>query len=187
MMKAKETVALDACQQQFITAQTMTDQIASFSLLANCTNQGLREQAIEDFYKQWAKDDLVLDKWFTIQATSELSEALSHVKSLLQHSAFSIKNPNKVRALIGAFCMANPRNFHTIDGSGYDFLTDMLVTLDKINPQIAARIANPFTRWQRYDKSRQILMRHQLELLAKQNLSRDLAEVVTKSLVADVQ
>ncbi|STY28029.1 aminopeptidase [Legionella wadsworthii] len=183
MMKAKEASAMEVCQKQFMTAQTMTDQIASFSLLVNCTNQGLREQAIDDFYKQWSKDDLVLDKWFAIQATSELPETLTHVKVLLQHGAFSIKNPNKVRSLIGAFCMANPRNFHALDGSGYQFLTDMLITVDKINPQIAARLANPFTRWKRYDKARQDLMRHQLHQLAKLDLSRDLAEVISKSLI----
>ncbi|KTD04579.1 aminopeptidase N [Fluoribacter gormanii] len=183
MMKAKEASTLDICQQQFIAAQTMTDQIASFSLLVNCTNQGLREQAIDDFYKQWSKDDLVLDKWFAIQATCELPETLTHVKVLLKHPSFCIKNPNKVRALIGAFCMGNPRNFHALDGSGYSFLAEMLVTLDKINPQIAARLANPFTRWMRYDKPRQALMRNQLEQLAKLELSRDLAEVVSKSLM----
>ncbi|MCE0722264.1 MULTISPECIES: aminopeptidase N [Legionella] len=185
MMKAKEVTALDVCEQQFIAAQTMTDQIASFSLLVNCTNQGLREQAIDDFYKQWSKNDLVLDKWFAIQAASDLPDTLTHVKVLLKHSAFSIKNPNKVRALIGAFCMGNPRNFHALDGSGYQFLAEMLVTLDKINPQIAARLANPFTRWKRYDKSRQALMRDQLEQLAKLDLSRDLAEVVSKSLMVN--
>lgn len=185
MMKAKESAALDKCQQQFIAAQTMTDQIASFSLLVNSTNQGLREQAIEDFYKQWSKEDLVLDKWFTIQAISELPETLNHVKMLLKHSAFSIKNPNKVRALIGAFCMGNPRNFHAIDGSGYSFLAEILVTLDKINPQIAARLANPFTRWKRYDQHRQRLMREQLERLGKMELSRDLAEVISKSLLVN--
>lgn len=79
--------------------------------------------------------------------------------------------------------MANPRNFHALDGSGYQFLTDMLITVDKINPQIAARLANPFTRWKRYDKARQDLMRLQLSQLAKLDLSRDLAEVVSKSLI----
>ncbi|MBI2786822.1 MAG: aminopeptidase N, partial [Legionella longbeachae] len=186
MMKAKEAEALGACQQQFITAQTMTDQIASFSLLVNCANQGLREQAIADFYKQWSKDELVLDKWFALQASCEQSQTLTQVKILLKHDAFSIKNPNKVRALIGIFCMANPRNFHALDGSGYSFLADMLITLDTINPQIAARLATPFTRWQRYDKPRQILMRQQLEDLAKLKLSGDLAEVISKSLVAKI-
>lgn len=126
-----------------------------------------------------------MDKWFTIQAISELPETLNHVKMLLKHSAFSIKNPNKVRALIGAFCMGNPRNFHAIDGSGYSFLAEILVTLDKINPQIAARLANPFTRWKRYDQHRQRLMREQLERLGKMELSRDLAEVISKSLLVN--
>ena len=186
MMRAKEDVALEVCQQQFVMAKTMTDQIASFYLLVNCSNQGMREQAINDFYAQWSKDELVLDKWFAMQASSELPNTLSQVKNLLKHPEFSITNPNKVRSVVGAFCMANPRNFHAADGSGYEFLAEMLVTMDKINPQIAARLANPFTRWQRYDKSRQQLMRQQLEQLAKLELSRDVAEVVSKSLVAKI-
>lgn len=187
MMKSKEHAAIDACQQQFAQAQTMTDQIASFALLANCGQQNLREQAINDFYQQWSQDELVMDKWFALQASCELPDTLSQVRKLLQHPDFSIKNPNKARAVIGAFCMANPRNFHAADGSGYAFLAEMLLTLDKLNPQIAARIANPFTRWQRYDKPRQLLMRQQLEHLAQQQLSRDLGEVVSKSLVAEIK
>lgn len=183
MMKGNENATLESCQKQFLSAQTMTDQIASFSLLVNCTNQGLREQAIEDFYKQWAGDDLVLDKWFALQATSKLPETLTRVKVLLKHTDFNIKNPNKVRALVGSFCMANPLNFHALDGSGYAFLTEMLVTMDKINPQVAARLATPFTRWKRYDKPRQLLMQNHLEELSKLNLSRDVAEVVSKSLI----
>ncbi|MGC1182241.1 aminopeptidase N [Legionella sp.] len=182
MMKSKEEATLETCQQQFVAAQTMTDQIASFALLINCARQNLREQTIKDFYKQWSKEELVLDKWFALQATSELPNTLTPVKKLLEHPDFSIKNPNKVRSLIGAFCMANPRNFHAPDGSGYVFLAEMLLVLDKINPQIAARMANPFTRWQRYDKPRQALMQQQLEHLAKQKLSRDLCEVVSKSM-----
>ncbi|EHL29319.1 aminopeptidase N [Legionella drancourtii] len=187
MMKSNESAALAICQQQFTQAQTMTDQIASFALLVNCAHQNLREQAINDFYKQWSKDELVLDKWFALQASCELPVTLSQVKKLLQHPDFSIKNPNKARSVIGAFCMANPRNFHAPDGSGYAFLAEILLILDKINPQIAARIANPFTRWQRYDKPRQLLMRQQLEQLAQQQLSRDLGEVVSKSLVAEIK
>lgn len=182
MMKANETETLDSCWEQFASAKTMTDQVAGFGLLVNSANQNMREQAINDFYHQWSKDELVLDKWFAIQATSELPDTLIHLKKLLNHPDFSIKNPNKVRSLIGVFCMANPRNFHALDGSGYTFLTEMLITLDKINPQIAARLATPFTRWQRYDEPRQILMRQQLEQLAALDLSRDLAEVVSKSL-----
>ena len=184
MMKANEAASLDTCQQQFAAAQTMTDQIASFSLLVNCSNKASRTQAIDDFYKQWSKDDLVLDKWFALQATSELPETLKHVRQLLGHPAFSIKNPNKVRAILGAFSQANPRNFHALDGSGYAFLGEMLAKVDKLNSQIAARLATPFTRWQRYDKPRQALMKQQLEQLAALNLSRDLREVVDKSLAA---
>jgi aminopeptidase N len=182
MMKAKEAATLDMCQQQFAAAQTMTDQIASFSLLVNCSNKTSRTQAVDEFYKQWAQDELVLDKWFALQATSELPGTLNQVKQLLEHPAFSIKNPNKVRAIVGAFCQANPRNFHALDGSGYAFLGEMLSTVDKFNSQIAARLATPFTRWQRYDKPRQELMKKQLEQLAALDLSSDLREVVDKSL-----
>lgn len=183
MMKANEQASLDLCKKQFAAAQTMTDQIAAFSLLVNCSDEASRNHAIEAFYKQWSHDELVLDKWFIIQATSEHPNTLSHVEHLLKHPAFSMKNPNKVRSLIGAFCQGNPRNFHHIDGRGYQFLTRMLTTLDKINPQIAARLATPFTRWQRYDVPRRQFMLGQLEELNGLDLSRDLQEVVSKSLV----
>lgn len=182
MMKAKEDESMLCCQRQFVDSRTMTDQIASFSLLTNSSKVDVGAQAIADFYKQWAKDDLVLDKWFAIQAASERGDTLVRVRQLLQHSAFSMKNPNKARSVIGAFCMGNPRNFHAPDGSGYAFLSEMLVIMDKLNPQIAARLATPFTRWQRFDKPRQALMKQQLEHLAKIELSRDLREVVDKSL-----
>lgn len=183
LMKANESETVLACQTQFSQAKTMTDQIASFALLVNCSNTQARTQAIDDFYSQWSKEELVMDKWFALQAISELPQTLAEVKRLMKHAAFSIKNPNKVRALIGAFCQANPRHFHAIDGSGYAFLTDNLVIIDKINPQIAARLATPFTRWQRYDQTRQALLKHELERLAQLELSRDLREVVDKSLL----
>ena len=185
MMKANEAATLGLCKQQFAARRTMTDQLASFSLLVNCSDQDSRIQAIDDFYQQWSKEELVVDKWFAIQAAAEQPHTLNHVKKLLDHPAFSIKNPNKVRAIVGAFCMANPRNFHAIDGSGYVFLGEMLAKVDKINSQIAARLATPFTRWQRYDKNRQALMKQQLEQLARHKLSRDLREVVTKSLAGE--
>lgn len=184
MMKANEAASIALCQEQFAMAKTMTDQIASFSLLVNCSDSAARNQAITEFYNQWSKDDLVLDKWFAIQAASEHKDTLSHVQTLLKHPAFNIKNPNKVRAIVGAFCLANPRNFHAIDGSGYAFLSNMLVTVDKLNSQIAARLASPFTSWKRFDKPRQLLMKQQLEHLAQLKLSRDLREVVDKSLEA---
>ncbi|WP_419419618.1 aminopeptidase N [Legionella sp. D16C41] len=184
MMKANEQATLAICQQQFSQARTMTDQIVSFSLLTNCANNTIREKAIKDFYNQWANDELVIDKWFVVQATSELPHALANVKELLGHPAFSFKNPNKVRSVIGAFVHANPKHFHALDGSGYEFLTDMLIKLDAINPQITARLATPFTRWRRYDEKRQALMFEQLKRLEIHPLSRDLSEIVSKSLQA---
>ena len=183
MMKSDESSALPLCQIQFTQAKTMTDQLAAFSLLVNCSDKLSRFQAIEQFYQQWSHDELVLDKWFAIQASCVHSDALSQVHELMKHPAFSIKNPNKVRSVLGAFCQTNPRNFHCIDGSGYDFLQEMLVTLDKINPQIAARLATPFTRWRRYDTARQELIMNNLGELNRMELSRDLSEVVAKSLV----
>ncbi len=183
MMKADEAKTLSFCNTQFEKAQTMTDQIASLSLLVNASHTKARQQAIDTFYHQWEKDDLVLDKWFALQASSELPDTLALVKTLLSHPKFNIKNPNKVRALIGAFTQENPRHFHAKDGSGYAFLTEMLLKLDKINPQITARLATPFTRWQRLDLARQEAMKRELTILAAKDLSRDLRELVEKSLV----
>ncbi|WP_133139951.1 aminopeptidase N [Legionella genomosp. 1] len=182
MMKAEEETSLTLCQQQYAGARTMSDQISSFALLVNSHNHEAKQQAISRFYEQWANNELVLDKWFAIQASCEDRDTLQHVRKLLQHPAFSIKNPNKVRALIGSFCQANPRNFHAMDGRGYEFLTEMLLQMDQINPQIAARLATPFTRWQQYNLPRQSMMQNQLHELARHKLSNDLKELVTKSM-----
>lgn len=182
LMKSDHEKASQLCEQQFIMAQTMTDQIGSFGLLVNGHNETLRIGSIDRFYQQWKGNALVLDKWFGLQASSDHSGALDRVKQLLKHPDFNFKNPNKVRAVIGAFCQGNPRHFHAIDGQGYAFLTDCILELDAINPQIAARLATPFTRWQRYDKTRQDLMLQQLTRLASVKLSRDVSELVHKSL-----
>jgi aminopeptidase N len=160
----------------------MTDQITSFTLLVNCPIDGQAEEAINQFYKQWSHDPLVLDKWFALQASSELPGTLTRVKALLEHPAFSFKNPNKVRAVVGAFIQNNPRYFHQLSGAGYAFLSDMLIQMDKINPQIAARLATPFSRGDRFDDQRRQLIQEQLERLIKEKLSKDLFEVVSKSI-----
>ncbi|QRN02650.1 aminopeptidase N [Legionella sp. MW5194] len=182
MMKAREKETLPLCQRQFAEAKTMTDQMASFALLNNCQDRAVREEAAERFFTQWQNDELVLDKWFAVQATGEAVNTLDLVKQLVHHPAFSLKNPNKVRSLIGAFCMSNYRHFHALNASGYAFLTDILVELDKMNPQVTARLATPFTRLRRFNKPRQELMRKQLERLNALELSRDLKEIVSKSL-----
>jgi aminopeptidase N len=142
----------------------------------------LREKALDQFYSAWKHDALVVDKWLSIQAATKLPTALQIVKKLMRHEAFDIKNPNKVYSLIGTFGQRNPVNFHAKNGEGYAFLRETVYQLDKLNPQVAARMVNPLTRWKRYDKERQELMREQLELLLQdKKLSRDLYELVSKS------
>lgn len=182
MMQARPKAAEPYCDTQFKTAKTMTDQVAAFGLLVSGPNETLRENAIQAFSEQWQADDLVLDKWFALQASAEPKGALSRVKALLQHPAFDIKNPNKVRAVIGAFSQQNPRHFHAKDGSGYAFLADQVLALDKLNPQIAARLVTPFTRAARLDAPRKAAVQAQLERLSREQLSPDVREMVDKSL-----
>lgn len=182
MVKTQEAQAIEICQQQFAKAQTMTDQVATLNLLASCSAEAVRVQALDSFYQQWQQNELVLDKWFSAQAICELPGTLDRVKQLMTHPAFNFANPNKMRALVGTFCFSNHRHFHAEDGSGYAFLSEILLHLDRYNPQIAARMATPFTRWQRLDEKRQHLMIDQLKILSQKDLSRDLREIVSKSL-----
>ncbi len=171
------------CMNQFKTAGNMTDAITALANLANidCPE---RNEALAAFYEKWKDDPLVMDKWLSIQAMSRLPSALDRVRELTRHSSFNIKNPNKVRALIGAFSQGNPVRFHDPDGAGYAFLADHVLIIDPLNPQIAARLVNPFTLWKRYDEKRKALMKAQLERILKTpGLSKDTHEVVSKSLV----
>ena len=170
------------CYTQFASANNMTDQQAALSCLSHHATP-LRQQALSEFYERWQADAQVVDKWLGIQARSRLPETLANVKGLMQHPAFTIKNPNKVRALIGSFCRGNPVRFHALDGAGYAFLTENVLTLDKLNPQIAARLVQAIIRWQRYDAQRQSLMQASLQqILETTGLSRDTYEVVARGL-----
>jgi aminopeptidase N len=170
------------CYAQFSSANNMTDQQAALSCLSQHATP-LRQQALAEFYERWQSDAQVVDKWLGIQARSRLPETLATVKTLLQHPAFTMKNPNKVRALIGSFCRGNPVRFHAIDGSGYAFLTENVLTLDQLNPQIAARLVQAIIRWQRYDAQRQSLMQASLQqILDTAGLSKDTYEVVARGL-----
>jgi len=171
----------DLCMDQFRNDTNMTDVIASLASLANNPCQE-REEALELFYQKWKHDPLVMDKWLSIQATSRLPETLERVKGLTQHPAFNIKNPNKVRSLIGAFA-SNAVRFHDRTGAGYEFLAGHVIAIDAMNPQIAARLVSAFTFWKRYDEKRGALMKEQLERIRKTpKLSKDSYEVVSKSL-----
>ncbi|MGI9251604.1 MAG: aminopeptidase N [Pseudohongiellaceae bacterium] len=176
---------LAACQNQFQQADNMTDQQAALRMLVNSREAAARplaQAALAAFYKQWQHEPLVVDQWFLIQACCPLAEGLQRVMTLLKHPDFTLRNPNKVRALIGSFCGQNHINFHTADGAGYTFLADQVLALDALNPQIAARLLTPLTRWRKYDSKRQALMQTQLQRIkAVAGLSKDVFEVVSKS------
>jgi aminopeptidase N len=172
---------LTLCVEQYRSATNMTDCIAALANLVNLDHD-IRQEVLADFYNKWVSDPLVLDKWFTLQALSILPDTLKNVALLFDNPSFSIENPNKVRALIGAFCANNHVRFHEASGAGYTFLADKILQLNTINPQIAARLVAPLINWTRYDERRQGLMRGQLERIAgTRDLSRDVYEIVYKS------
>jgi aminopeptidase N len=160
----------------------MTDVMAALTVLGDL-DRPERQEALDAFYATWQGDALVTDKWFGLQARSKLDGTVEAVQRLAEHPAFDIKVPNRARALIGGFAMANPRHFHRADGAGYAFLADHVIRLDAINPQIAARLLTPLGRWRRQDADRQAKMRAELErILAVEGLSRDTYEIASKSL-----
>ncbi len=172
---------LALCVGQYRAATNMTDCIAALANLVNIDHD-IRHEVLADFYSKWAGEPLVVDKWFALQALSILPDTLEKVRLLLENPSFSIENPNKVRALIGAFCTSNHVRFHRSNGDGYIFLADRILELNGINPQIAARLVAPLINWKRYDGERQTLMRGQLDrIAAAANLSRDVFEIVDKS------
>jgi aminopeptidase N len=161
----------------------MTERLAGLACLVNSPFSDEAEKALESFAERFENDPLVMDQWFSVQAAAGLPGGLERVQHLLNHPAFSIKNPNKVRALVGAFSTQNTANFHAADGSGYAFLADKVIKLDALNPQMAARMISPLTRWQRFDLHHQEQMLAQLKRIKNSgDLSADLFEVLEKSL-----
>lgn len=169
--------------QQFEQAlsHNMTDTLAALSVLTHLDTKAATN-ALEQFYAKWQHDPLVVNKWFSIQAQSRKLTTLSTVKHLLKHPAFSLKNPNNVYALIGTFSY-NQARFHDKKGAGYQLITEIVLKLNQLNPQIAARILKPLTNWQRYDEERRTLMKQALITINQAgSLSKDVYELVTKSL-----
>jgi aminopeptidase N len=182
LMQLNDGVANELCIKQYRAGQNMTDVISALGLIAN-SELPEREELLADFYARWKDDQLVLDKWFTVQASSKRSDTLTKVKELMQHPDFTMRNPNRVRSLLGAFCSANQVNFHVSTGSGYALLGAAVLQLDPINPQIAARMLRTLSRWRRYDQVRQRLMQQQLEKIVNTpGISKDVYEVASKSL-----
>ena len=167
---------------EFRRAQNMTDAMAALACLADSMGAE-RERALAMFLDQWKNDELVVDKWFRVQATATLPGAPGRIETLLAHPAFNLRNPNRARSVLHAFATDNPLHFHAADGSGYRLVAGQVVALDRINPQIASRLARAFDRWRKYDAVRQAHARAALESIASAgDISPDVAEVVAHAL-----
>jgi aminopeptidase N len=167
--------------RQYDDADNMTDRQGALGALAN-SDAPERQAALAAFYERYRGHALVLDKWFTVQAVSTRDDALEQVEALAAHPDFTLTNPNRMRALVGAFA-SNQRAFHDPSGRGYRFLADTILKVDSLNPQTAARLVPALGRWRRFDEARQALMRAELErIVATPGLSKDVLEQASKSL-----
>ena len=183
LMLCERPQVLAACLEQYGACDNMTERLGALAVLVNSPFETEKNQALAEFAEHFKDNALVMDQWFSVQAASGLPGGLQRVEALMEHPAFTMKNPNKVRALIGAFAGQNLINFHAADGSGYRFLADQVISLNATNPQIASRQLAPLTRWRKYDSARQVLMQAQLQrILSSGELSGDVYEVLSKSL-----
>lgn len=182
--------ALDICLAQLKQANNMTDELAALTALVSCNASAVKmlaEQELEAFYQKWQHEPLVINSWLALQARNSRPGGLARVQALLDHPAYDAGNPNKIRSVIGVFSNGNPVNFHggteQDPAAGYKFLADQIIALDKKNPQIAARLITPLTRWRRYDEARGQAIRQELARIKEApGLSPDCNEIVTKSL-----
>lgn len=188
LMLLNEKEQAQICLDQYNNAANMTDASAALQALICCDADfvaPVREKALRIFYRRWQNEQLAVNLWLQWQAACPLPGALERVKALLTHEAFDLRNPNKVRAVIGVFCGQNHAHFHAEDGSGYQFLADKVIELDAINPQIAARLLAPLTRWQKMPPLNSEKMRAELQrILDSGKRSPDVFEVASKSVTA---
>ncbi|MCI0511493.1 aminopeptidase N [Chromohalobacter marismortui] len=182
LMSIEDDEGVSLAEAQVDAEDNMTDVRAALTMLVHSSRSDIAEPALKAFGEKWAHDPLVMNQWFTIQVTRPQADVLERVKYLMAHPLFSLKNPNKVRALIGAFAAQNRINFHRLDGEGYRLLADVVIELNSLNPEIAARIITPLTRWQRFDEQRQALMKAELERIRAEELSPNVFEMVEQAL-----
>jgi aminopeptidase N len=181
LFAARAEDAPEIAIRQFSQADNMTDRQGALGVLSN-SDAAERIEPLADFYKRYRDNALVLDKWFTVQALSTRDDTLAEAKALAEHPDFTIANPNRLRSLVGALA-ANQRAFHDPSGEGYRFLADMILAVDKLNPQAAARQVPPLGRWRRFDEARAALMRAELQrIVGTPGLSKDVFEQASKSL-----
>ncbi|SIT70693.1 aminopeptidase N [Ectothiorhodosinus mongolicus] len=177
-----ESEAQDRALQHYHHAPDMTHTMGALRALIAQPGEVIH-QCLGDFEQRWKDQPLVLDKWFSLQAMAPWPDSLERVQDLMRHPGFSLRNPNRVRAVLGSFTMANPLGFHAIDGQAYAFMAELILELDAINPQIAARLAGCFSRWRRFDAVRQNGQQQALQrILAQPSVSRDLYEIASRSL-----
>ena len=182
LQRADEALAVKLADAQYKGATNMTDRIRALAVLADHDTPESRA-ALADFYDFAKADPLVLDKWFAVQAMADRDDAAETVMHLYTHPDFVLKNPNRLRALIGSFSASNPAHFHRADGLGYRILADAGIAMNRLNPQTAARLLNPLRQWRRYDAKRRALMESELKrILSDRDISNDVFEVVSKSL-----
>ncbi|MFC4161335.1 aminopeptidase N [Chitinimonas lacunae] len=180
LVELDEPALVELAQKQYRDASNMTD---AYAALACLVEREAGDEALAQFASKWADEALVMDKWFALQASSRRRGTVEHVRALLEHPSFQLTNPNKVRALIGGLLARNLAGFHRADGSGYEFAAEMILALDKLNPQIAARQVASFNRWRKLEPNRRAAMKAALERIAAESgLSRDVYEIVAKNL-----
>ncbi|WP_372881117.1 aminopeptidase N [Psychromonas sp.] len=180
--KADPGLADELVQKQINNCNNMTDHLAAL-VAANSALLACRESVMQDFENKWFANGLVMDKWFVLQASVDHPGVLDNVQALFNHRSFDFNNPNRLRSLVGGFAQHNPYHFHAQDGSGYRFLTEQLIKLNKQNPQVAARLITPLIQFKRLDENRKSLIKEQLNrLLEIDDLAIDLYEKVSKAL-----
>jgi aminopeptidase N len=184
LLAAAGASAIALAARQYHQATNMTDRMAALSTLSQHSVPE-RQAALDDFYRRYSANPLIIDKWLTVQATIAEDTTLDRVRTLVGHSAFSLSNPNRVRALIGGFAQGNPTQFSRADGAGFDFVADILLELDQKNAQVAARLATAFRSWRALEAVRRGRAEAALRrIAAAANLSRDLRDIVDRSLDA---
>ena len=177
--------AIALAQLQYQAADNMTNRMAALAALALCDGPE-RVVAFDDFYARYAGDPLIVDKWFTLQAAIAEPATLDRVKALTRHAAFSLANPNRVRALIHAFAVSNHKEFNRVDGAGYDFIVEVVLTLDRKNPQLAARLLSAFKSWRMLEPTRRTLAEAALRrVAATPSLSPDVGDIVRRALAGE--
>ena len=183
LVKNEDHQSINLAFEQAVNTNSMTMVIGGLSALNNIDSSQRRE-ALSHFYKKWQDDPLELDKWFSFYATCTLPNAEGDVVSLVQHSKFDITNPNRVRSLLNNFATNNPLHFHNNKGSGYQLISDNIIHIDRFNPQLAARLVLPLTRWQKHNSHQKGLMIDNLQKIkAESSLSNDVDEIVSKGLI----